>query len=492
MIVRSTPSLDARPGQGTLILIALGAAVGILANISLPLAGVLAVSVPMLFLLSQRPELAVLLMVVVNATIFAAKDQPYIPIGMGSLMITDLILFFLFFLLIWKTLTQQGFRLRKTPLYIPLGLFFLACLLAAYHGMRQGVNYNQVMRTLRDLVCYLVFIPVINLIQTRRQLRTLIYGLVIIGGVVGLLMLVQFGLGHKLAIISGRVEEVETMSTNFAGTRIRPPGESLILGVLLIGLSWYALIKRASPSVWNLVLVALTAIGVLLTYNRSYWVTVLMSLGLLFTFGGRLARRRIVRLSGIGLLCLVLVVSSAVMATSGKTFDRLVDSFAARFGSLFLGEQLIESNSLSYRATENTFAIPAILAHPLTGIGLGADYRPNVPHLHDTLRNFCHNGYFYLLMSVGLIGFVPFFAFFLTGVWRAARSIRRLQDSWDKGFIAGFALFGLNMLLITVIDPMYFQIYTITVFSSLLGASELIIGGHLPAEETPDKAQTRP
>lgn len=477
----STSRFHIQPGL--LVLILYGAAIGVAATISLPVAGLAAVSVPVLFALSRRPELAVLVMAATNATIFAAKDQPFIPIGVGSLQISDLVILFLYALMVWNILTQPGSRLRKTPLYIPLLLFFLACIYAAYHAMRLGTDYNQVMRPLRDVACYMIFIPIINLVHTRRQLRTLVIGLAVLAGIVSLLMLVQFGLGHKVAIISGRVEEVETMSMNFAGTRIRPPGESLLLAMLLIGLSWYTLTKRVSPTFWNFILVALTAAGVLLTYNRSYWMTVLMSMGLLFLFGGRLARKRLLRITGVGLVCIVLVTSSAILVTSEKSFDRIVDSFAARFGSLFLGEQLIESKSLSYRAMEMTFAIPTVLAHPITGIGLGTDYRPNIPHLHDTLRNYCHNGYLLMLMDLGLLGVIPFFVYFISGIWRATRAITRIHAPWDKAFLAGFALFGLNMLLITIIDPMYFQIYTITVFSSLLAASELIVGGYIPAED---------
>jgi len=185
-------------------------------------------------------------------------------------------------------------------------------------------------------------------------------------------------------------------------------------------------------------------------------------------------------------------ISIAVLATSDKTFTKIAESFAARYSSLFVGEKLMESSSLNYRALENIYAIPAILNHPITGLGLAVDYRPNVPHLIDDLRNYYHNGYFFMLMSVGLVGCVPFFYFFITGVWRAAKAIRRLHDSWEKRLIVDFALFGLNMLLITVIDPMYLQIYTITVFSSLLGASEIIVCGHLPAAETPDKDHRTP
>jgi O-antigen ligase len=87
----------------------------------------------------------------------------------------------------------------------------------------------------------------------------------------------------------------------------------------------------------------------------------------------------------------------------GASIDRL--STLANSGT-FQGQD----SSVNWRMIENGYALTAIAAHPIIGMGMGFTYRPwdyrlDLPAYLVTydFRKHIHNGYFWILLQSGLL-----------------------------------------------------------------------------------------
>ena len=470
--------------SGYAIILVLGLGVGVIGLIS-PTIGILSVVVvPILIVFGTQPSLAVLLIVGTIATVFYDDTLPLFPIGVGSLQFTDVILLFLFLTILLKSNYVPGADLVRTPLDIPLALFILAALISVYVAMSSSsVDFNTSMRMFRCVFYYSLCFVVVNLIRDRKQFQFMIFGLFIIACLTALAMALQAALGDKITILPGRVELANTFNHTDGAIRVLPPGQTLVYVMFITSLSLVIFgNSRTSFPLGYWVVVICLSLGMLVSFNRSYWVGAITSIITLYLMAPTDKRRRIYGIvgSGVGTILLGVIVSVAV---GGKMMATL-SAASERFDSLFTGEQLIQSNSLKLRYLENESAVRTIAKNPIFGVGLGANYRDNNLYaeydtnreewMDDPIKWYIHNGYLWIIVKMGFVGFLPFILFWTISLVRGIRYSRELHDPLFTACASGFVAANLSMLAIAMVNPVFMQWFSIVVIGVTMGLTESI------------------
>ena len=211
------------------VAIALGAVSGLLATkLSLAVAMLALGGLAVILSTFSRPEFVILLMLVASSSIFAQNQIPTISVGFAFSAI-ELCLIFLLGLVVVQALGDKKNPFVKTPLNLPIALFFLASFVSLLNSvLNLGTDVDLLEYQWRILFNYLVFFAVTNLVRTRRQLMTLVVGMFVIATVVAVMMIVQQALGDSVVILPGKVGTAGVFESDFAGvTRVLPPGQSL-------------------------------------------------------------------------------------------------------------------------------------------------------------------------------------------------------------------------------------------------------------------------
>jgi len=458
----------------TLSYIVIGIVVGVLLVV-MPVSvyAAMAIGVGALYLILTRPELGILSIVVLISSMVFEDSLPLIPIGIGSLHISDIILLALLCKVVTNKVYERSYSIIRTGLDMPLILFVLVAIISAYNAIaNQGLETSIVIRSLRNITYYLTFFVITNLIRDIRQVKFILKGLYTIAIVVAISMIIQSIIGDKFQLVPGRVEKAGTFE-EYETLRILPPGQTLIYCLLITAISYAAISKNkyliTTPALYVIVILGS---GVILTYNRTYWVAIFLSIGILMAISIKPERKKLVNMLVImTTLGSCLSIYSILTGTLHET--RLAVS--ERFNSLFAGNELTESGPIDDRITENMYAIKKIADRPLLGNGLGNDYRPSIYGQGDMLHNYVHNGYLYLILNTGFIGTTFFLWFYCGFLVRGIKHIRRIHDPFLKSAATGNVLSGVGIVIMTFANPIFMQWFSIVVISIIIGLTETII-----------------
>jgi O-antigen ligase len=333
------------------------------------------------------------------------------------------------------------------------------------------------------MIYYLLVIVITNLIRERKQIRSLIGGLFVIGTVVSLMMLIQARIGRSVRLLPGRIEADPSYWT----TRIIPPGEVLIFVMLISAICTLVIMNRPFFKTIHFYLIPILGGGLLLTYNRQYWASIVFSLFIFILLLSNIWKSRLFSLLAMASIFLILIIIPITrLSKTGRVYS---DSIVERFSSLFSVKQTFASGSLEWRKIENQYALRSIVRHPLLGIGLRNVYRPPLPGMDmlsgwDT-KHFVHNGYLYVLVDMGILGFLALVWFFFLFLFRGFSNWRKIRDPVDKSTVIGFTISGIALAFSILFEPRVMQWHGIVVISTIVGINEAII--HLNEEESHEK-----
>ena len=237
------------------------------------------------------PEYALLGILVLLATAIDENQLPSIPIGVGHIIVSDIILFSAIAIILIRGWVEPAFGFRHTNLDFPLLAFYIVAIFSTVLAIiNKTVTIQQALGEVRTINLYLTFFLVTNLIRDEKHLRRLISGIFFLATLVGLLMIAQYFLGDVTRILPGRIETLFTGNSGDPGvTRILPPGQSLVLVALIA--QPILLIFDKTPSKFLIRFFQLFVVGlaVILTFNRNFWVALVVAL-LLIVLTGLTAR----------------------------------------------------------------------------------------------------------------------------------------------------------------------------------------------------------
>ncbi|MGA7828365.1 MAG: O-antigen ligase family protein [Geobacteraceae bacterium] len=446
----------------------------VLLNVPLNYALVTAGGLLVLVVTYTRPEIGILSIVVLVSSIVFEESLGLIPIGIGSLHISDVMLLYLLFIMFRNHFSDDGSPFIRTPLDKWL-LFFMATVLisAILSIVHYGVGFNDVMRQARHLAYYLLFFMVTNLVYTKEKIIFVIRAMFTIAVIVAITMILQAIVGESVQLMPGRVETARIFGRAYDATRILPPGQTLVFVMFITSFCFLALQKRVSLLLSGyFYILPILSIGILLTYNRNFWVATFLCIGILLVSIPFENNKKLI--AAIVILTMISGMGILIFDKRGSKFNDTVLSISDRFTSLFTGEELIKSRSLEIRRLENKYALVQIKKHPLLGIGLGNTYRPPFWKT-DTLTYYMENGYYWMATDMGIPALLFFMMFYLRFLFRSFKYWKTISDDFLRSALLGFMLSGIGTIPIVVISPVFMQWFSVVVIALCAGLSENII-----------------
>lgn len=428
-------------------------------------------------LVLKNPVWGILGYIALTSTLIATDANPGVSIGIGHIYLTDIILITLFSLIGWELLTRLEVKFVRTPLDIPLLVFIVVALVSTFVAMIRGTaTLNSMLGPAREILHLLLFFAVTNLVKTDKQIR-LMHGMVIaFAWVVSIVMVIQYFTGAALPFLPGRVEVLYTEGTSFSGvTRIIPPGYPTVFFVFVITCSIWFFDNKYSGNVILTISMVLSGIGVLLTFKRHLWAALVVIFLIMLLVSNRREIQRIL-LRGFSAFAVMFVVLYFVSNYTGSAGPDLITSSADRMFSLFREETYEDPNSsLRWRDFENYYASRQFISHPFIGIGLGTLYRPFIPGRDWSGfdgRGWIHNGFYWLLLRTGGIGFLAMMGMMMTVIFRGFKYWRVAPN---KAYVLGITLAIIGMLMGNSVEPLISEGYWTPITATLMGLNELSI-----------------
>jgi hypothetical protein len=443
---------------------------------SLEISLVLILILPTLYLITKNPAIGLLIILALVSSIVFKAALPAIPLGIGYLYIPDAILMHLVLLTILSR-AKSGRLLSDYEVSEKFLFFFLfVSTISLFNALFfHGVALNDAFGEFRILTYYLLYPVVIELVRNEKQIRFMFGGIFFLGLVVGVAMLIQALIGESVHIMPGRIETIGGGYYLDRATRILPPGQTLVYSIFIISGAILCLADRYNKFFVHISFIV-CSVGVLLTFNRSYWVAGFFCFLVLFALPKKNAKARFLsRMFMPSIIVFFFTVMFCLMLPTGL-FSSYFKSIEERVSSLFVIDELYDSGSFQWRKRENIDAVESIKNHPILGIGLANKYRKIENPSFELLETYIHNGYLWVLIRMGFFGCLPFVGFFLSFLHRSAVSFlgHSQQGSYLKSLHEGISLFILGVMVINFVNPMFMQWMSIVVIVITMGIADAV------------------
>ena len=467
---------------------ALGIALGLIVLVAGPMLALATVAGLILLAVTfTHPEVVILLVLCFATGLVPASLNPHVSLLVGHFQISDLLLLWLLFVVAFRVFTDKSFRYVKTPLDLPLLLFYGAVLAGlATAVLRFGVDFSDATYEARMLMYYLVFFAVTNLVRTRAQLVWLAHGVLAVGLLAAVMMIAQVALGRSTALMASWMLQGGDL------VRVYFPGFTSVYVVLITLVSCMALCDHERRTVLRWLQVLVLAVALLTTLARNLLVSLAAAGALLVAILSEPARSRFGRnLLGIAFVAIGLV---AVLTLAGRASALVAYSgaFVERLGRMVSGQIVAPGENLVPRWAEVRFAWAQISNHPILGIGLKSPYRPPF-YMGEPVgaRTFIHNAYLSLWLKTGLPGLVSFL--WLSGMflWRGFRHWRDTDDVFLRSVALGFTLAYFGMMLSNWVTCSLVQEGSLPIFGVVLGINEVIFRQNGSSEGNKEGGATR-
>lgn len=309
-------------------------------------------------------------------------------------------------------LAQARLDPRRLAMLGLIVAFCLWALFAAYSGLRAGGNLSDVGVELRQLGGFSAAIIAMTILLQPGSSARLGPALVVVGLLLGLWGLAQWVLGVSFGALGQDFGVRE-------GVRYAPGGRGQVQGGLFafpiaVILSAGALISgevrsrlaRLSVSA----VLALNAVSLLLTFERTFWVVTVLGIAVVFLRIGRAQRGRAILWT--------VIIAVVALAVTSEVSPRTLQTASARL--LSIGQYETDS-ALRYRRVESEHVLREFAKAPVVGSGLGASIWWGQPwyQVPPTSQTYVHNGYLWLVWKLGLVGCpVLLLAILLSIAWR--------------------------------------------------------------------------
>ncbi len=442
------------------------------------------ISVFLTYAILNRPEVALLGILIATSSILYEDQLPMISVGI-SFHIPDILLLGSFGIIVVRLLVQPSFKVIRTPLDWPLLVFFGITIFSTSIALYQStVEVEVARRAFRVFSYYLTFFVVTNLVRERSQINSLLNGFFILATIVAAAIVLQFILGSSVQLLPGRVETLATQGAMYEDiTRVLPPGWSVVLVSFVVILCILILEKSTLFSWLKFLQLGLLGMALIITFLRSYWAALLI----IFLFMGyffKAADRK--KYIGFGLLSvsLMVMILLIVFTDPDSRAARLTAASSDRLSTLFdSGTFQGEDSSLNWRMIENEYAFSTIASNPWLGLGMGFTYRPWDPRLDQPdfsglgydFRKHIHNGHLWILLQSGLLGYLSLIWLSLTFLIRGFRNWRHVLDYKFKGVVLGFALAYLAIFVAAVANSSFIQWRWTPILGIMMGINEVIL-----------------
>jgi hypothetical protein len=338
----------------------------------------------------------------------------------------------------WLSIRLAG---RWTAYGLGLAVFIVFMAMQTVHGLRDGASLNDAGTEFRiQLALGAFFLSVPVLVDDRARPR-LLRGLLIVAIALGVWGILQYTVNIPIAAFHDAGVRAGVALTSSGKGQVQ--GGLFGFGVAAIMCFSALLSGGLSPRARLAVRVALIVnlLGLLLTYERTFWVATAVGCLVVLVRAGRAARLRALLLAPV-----VIVVGLAGLAAVAPG-----ELATARERFLSIGQYGSDS-SVRYRLVESQHVVALISAHPIAGTGLGTRLRWGRPweRVPPQSTPYSHDGYLWLAWKVGVpLAALVFALWVSTLAWRAPP----LGGALEHGLRNGAQAALLSLLVVSITFP---------------------------------------
>lgn len=373
-----------------------------------------------------RPQIGVILILMLIFEVVPTEFQPKLPIGGGGLTIPDLFILYLAGILGLRALWQGEHPIKEIgavrwPMY-----YLYAGVASSLFYVKYFAPNTIAMAEARVQIAWLIIPLIVLSFASLKSFRTLLNWTMVIAAIISIYVVVQSLLGIQ---IIGTAEEM-------AGTL----NEEVIrvhsgAGIYLVFFTLYLLLSRCTDGRLSVIkafpMLTLLLVCIALTFGRGIWMA--SALGLLLSAFLHRGLAGLVKTALIGGFFVALMLSALYVVRPATTMA-IVDRATG------IGKEVEKGGSFGWRKQENHYAWIAIKKHPFTGVGLGGQYKQTISaagHFEGE-TSYIHNGYLNFPLKMGLwTSFIPL-AFIVAFILTLLQAVRREQASSgrvDRSFI---------------------------------------------------------
>src|SRR5215510_10768847 len=252
----------------------------------------------------------------------------------------------------------------------------------------------------------IIFILMVNLIDTRQRIYSM-WKLVVICGA-------ALGVGAIKSYINGEFAMKGVRIEGLVGGMFENPNDlATALDLLLPFAVALTLISKGLPRLFYLVCAAVLAIGVLFTLSRGGFLGLIASSGVLLWKLGRW--RRLKTILGVALICGILL---AVMP----------GGYGARITTIFNNDQ-DQTGSAQQRRELLERAASVAISRPIFAVGMGNF------HIYSIKEKAAHNSYLEIAAELGVMGLIAYLILILSplrSLYRIERQTRGMRSDSER------------------------------------------------------------
>ncbi len=401
------------PRRELLLCVAASGATALIALAGVHKAGTAGLLTPLalvvVVILLMRPLLAVTLVVALmilcegpSFGIFTFASQLYVA-GVRDLSAVDVLVAIAVASVCLDLIrTGRGLYVPR-PLLVPLVTLALAMLAGVIVGHAAGASLHYA-ATSEHVLWYLLLMPlaVVNLDIDRRQVSRLLGCALALAGFKAALGLVEVA-GH----LGSSIEGATTL------TYYEPTANWVIM---IAGLTVFAaVLARAKPPLWMLVLMPVLFGSLLLSYRRSFWIGAALAILLVLMLGTTPVGRRLLVPAALAVLVAVWLLGSIHFQDQVPLVKR---------AATLTPSKLEASAEDRYRLNERANVIAEIRAHPITGLGVTIPWKATTQTLslesgEGEGRQYVHFAALWFWLKLGILGLWAYLGMMLASMWIA-------------------------------------------------------------------------
>ena len=393
--------------------------------------------------------------------VFSALPFTYIT----SINIPDIILYYLLLLMFLEKIRwRDSYKRVKTPLDLPIIIFFLVAFVGLLAGRAvYSYDFFEAYLEFKVFIYYLIALVVPNIFRGEKEITNLIKSCFFLAIVVSLTLIVRSL--ASLEQITWTLNPADQISESIY-YMFWAQGGMLVFWVFCCMLG---LIIVQGITLLNLTGATLCSVFFVLSFSRHWWLSLFFSALLIFFIARRKYLNNVFKL--IALLMIFAVVFASLALSGVQPFKRYKELISYRFHSL---EWIDQTGSYTFRQIENEYAVKEIKKHFVFGIGFTKPYRPQVYYPEDNIRHFVHNGYLWILLKMGILGFIPFLWFSYLFVKRGLKNLHKINNTFYKGIVLGSVASYLGIAMGNLVAPHFTENWETAVLGLVFGVNEVI------------------